>query len=196
MRNRAGDVKFLGSFLDELPAVGLPEVAFAGRSNVGKSSAINCLLNSKGAARVSRTPGRTQRINLFDIGGALIFADLPGYGYAEVPDAIQAEWKPHLERYLGTRDTLRLVIVLVDVRRDPQPMDGQLLYALHEADVPLLVVATKVDKLKRAEKARALAVLRDEFHLEDDEIVPFSSVSREGRDEVWSRIEAACGGRP
>jgi len=192
MRNRAGSVKFLGSFLEELPVTGLPEVAFAGRSNVGKSSAINCLLGSKGAARVSRTPGRTQRINLFDIGGALIFADLPGYGYADVPDAVQAEWKPYLERYLGTRDALRLVVVLVDIRRDPQAMDGQLLYALHEADVPVLVVATKVDKVKRAEKAKAIATLRSEFRLEENEIVAFSSVTRDGKDAVWDHIEAAC----
>lgn len=192
MRNRVGAVKFLGSFLDELPRTGRPEVAFVGRSNVGKSSAINCLLGSKSAARVSRTPGRTQMINLFDVGGAVVFADLPGYGYADVPDEVQAAWKPSIERYLGTRDDLRLVVLLVDLRREPQPMDGQLLYALMEADVPALVVGTKADKLKKQERARALAALQREFRLEPEELLAFSSVTREGRDAVWDRIEAAC----
>ena len=189
MRNRVGDVKFLGSFLDVLPDTGLPEVAFAGRSNVGKSSALNCLLATKSAARVSRTPGRTQMINLFDIGGAVVFADLPGYGYADVPDAVQAKWKESLEHYLGTREALRLVVVLVDLRREPQPMDGQLLYALNEADVPALLVGTKSDKLKKAEQARSIAALTKEFRVAP---IPFSSVTKDGRDAVWDAIEAAC----
>ncbi len=192
MRKGVGDVKFLGSFFEALPETTLPEVAFAGRSNVGKSSAINCLLDKKAAARVSGTPGRTQSINLFDVGGAVMFADLPGYGYAKVPDHVQERWKDVIEGYLADRDTLRMVVVLVDARREPQPMDGQLLYALTEARVPALVVATKVDKLSRNERQKALSALIREFHLERDQLVAFSSVTREGREVVWDRIEAAC----
>jgi len=194
MRNRAGDVQFVGSFFEELPDLELPEVAFAGRSNVGKSSAINCLLGRKGAARVSGRPGRTQAINLFTIGGAVVFADLPGYGYAEVPDRVQERWKAIIEQYLAERQRLKLVVVLVDARRKPQAMDGQLLYALTEARIPALVVATKVDKLKRNERARNLKALRDEFRLKPEQVVPFSAMTREGRDVAWDRIEAACRG--
>lgn len=192
MRNQVGRTTFVGSFPGELPALGLPEVAFAGRSNVGKSSMLNCLLNSTKAARVSKTPGRTQAINLFQIGDAAVFADLPGYGFANVPDAIQAGWKGMVEGYLGGRPTLRLVCVLVDARREPQELDGMLLYGLMEAGIPALVVATKVDKLGKAELARAMAALRDEFRLAPEELIPFSSVTKAGRDEVWKRIEAAC----
>jgi GTP-binding protein len=194
MHNRVGEVQFVGSFFEELPALELPEVAFAGRSNVGKSSAINCLLDKKAAARVSGRPGRTQAINLFVVGGAVVFADLPGYGYAEVPDAVQERWKAMVEAYLGDRERLKLVVVLIDARRDPQPMDGQLLYALTEARIPALVVATKIDKLKRNERARKLQALRTEFRLAPEQVVAFSAVTREGRDAVWDRIEAACRG--
>jgi len=194
MRNQPSDVRFLGSFFGALPDVGLPEVAFAGRSNVGKSSAINCLLNRKSLARVSGRPGRTQSINLFQLDGALVFADLPGYGFANVPPRVQAEWKEMVEGYLANRTALRLVVILIDARRAPQVMDGTLLFGLVEAHIPALVVATKVDKLKRNERARNLRAIRKEFHLASDQLVPFSAVTREGRDEVWSRIDAACAG--
>lgn len=193
MRNHSGDVQFLGSFFGELPEPGLPEVAFAGRSNVGKSSAINCLLNRKRAARVSGRPGRTQSINLFQLGGRLVFADLPGYGFAHVPDHVQADWKAMVEGYLANRATLRLVVILVDARREPQAMDGTLVFGLVEARIPALVVATKVDKLKRNQRRKNLQAIQHGFHLAPEQLVPFSAVTREGRDAVWSRIEAAMG---
>ena len=192
MRNQAARTTFVGSYPRELPLLDLPEVAFAGRSNVGKSSALNRLLNSKGAARVSSTPGRTQTVNLFRIGSACIFADLPGYGYARVPGHIQDAWKGMIEDYLTGRDALRLVVVLVDARRDPQEMDGMLLYALVETRIPSLVVATKVDKLSRNDRMRSLGALRREFRLAEDQPLAFSSVTGEGRDALWSRIELAC----
>jgi GTP-binding protein len=192
MRNQPGDVQFLGSFFGDLPETGLPEVAFAGRSNVGKSSAINCLLNRKAAARVSGRPGRTQSINLFRLGRGLVFADLPGYGFAHVPPQVQAQWKKMVEGYLADRDTLRLVVVLVDARRTPQVMDGTLIFGLTESHIPALVVATKVDKLKRNQRRKNLQAIQNEFHLSPTQLIPFSAVTREGRNEVWSRIEAAC----
>ena len=193
MRARLGQVEFLGSFPARLPVTGLPEVAFAGRSNVGKSSALNTLLQRKALARVSRTPGRTQLVNLFDIGGKLVFADLPGYGYAKVPDAVRMAWKPMIEAYLSDRADLKLVVVLVDIRREPQEMDGALLFALVEARIPSLVVATKVDKLSKQQVSRALAALRREFRLPPDQPIAFSSMEGTGFDPVWDRIEAAAG---
>jgi GTP-binding protein len=189
MKPLGGNVAFIGSFPDELPTIGLPEVAFAGRSNVGKSSALNCLLGSKRAARVSSTPGRTQAINLFRVHDRLVFADLPGYGFAKVPDHIQARWKPMVEGYLGSRDTLRLVVVFVDVRREPLDLDLDLVDGLRAAGIPFRVVATKADKLKRRALDKQLAVLSAAFP--GGAPLPFSSHTRAGRDQVWKVIEEA-----
>ncbi len=192
MRNQVGRVTFLGSFDEtDLPEVGLPEVAFAGRSNVGKSSALNTLLQRKKAARVSGRPGRTQRINLFRVGDACVFADLPGYGFARVPEAVQAGWKPMIERYLGERAALRLVVLLIDARREPQELDLALVEGLLAAGLPLEVVATKVDKLKKHQRKPTLQALARGFGLPGPP-TPFSSLTGEGREPVWDRIEAAC----
>lgn len=192
MRNQTGRLAFLGSFSDsDLPSTDLPEVAFAGRSNVGKSSALNTLLTRKKAARVSGRPGRTQRINLFQIGDACIFADLPGYGYARVPDAVRDGWKPMIERYLGGRSTLRMVVVLVDARREPQELDLDLVVGLVEAEIPCLVIATKVDKLNKARVKPTLDRLADAYGV--PRIIGFSSVTGRGKDEVWDIIEQVCG---
>jgi GTP-binding protein len=184
-------VEFVGSFPGSLPSLGLPEIAFAGRSNVGKSSALNALVRHRGIARVSRTPGRTQAINLFKVDGRVVFADLPGYGFAEVPDAVRDAWKPMIEAYLGDREELKLVVVLIDVRREVGELDGALLYGLAEARIPALVVATKCDKLKKQQLARQLAALRREYHLPEGQPIAFSSQTGAGRDEVWARIDAA-----
>lgn len=192
MRQQVGAVEFAGSFPGVVPVLGPPEVAFAGRSNVGKSSALNCLLNRKNLARTSATPGRTQAVNLFKVGEACVFVDLPGYGYAKVPDGVREAWKPMIEGYLSDRDPLRLVVVLVDIRRDPQEADGQLLYALTEARIPSLVVATKTDKLSKQQVQKQLAVLRREWRLGPGQLLGLSSVTGAGRDEIWDAIEAAC----
>lgn len=188
----SSQVEFIGSFPAALPDLGLPEIAFAGRSNVGKSSALNMLLGMKKAARVSRTPGRTQLINLFDVRGKWVFADLPGYGYAKVPTAVRDEWGPMIEGYLGTRAALRLVVVLVDVRRDPMESDGVLLDGLRAAGIPCLVVATKCDKFKKQQKSNQIRVIRETFELPVGQPVPFSGVTGEGKELVWAAIEAAA----
>jgi len=192
MRKQVGALSFIGSFPRDWPQLDLPEVAFAGRSNVGKSSALNTLLNSRKAARVSGRPGRTQAINLFKVGTACVFADLPGYGFAKVPEAVQRHWKTMIESYLAGREALRLVVVLVDARRTPQEMDGMLLYALTESGIPSLVVATKVDKLKKQQRQKNLRTIAREFNLPAGQPIPFSSMNGVGRDAVWDRIEAAC----
>lgn len=189
MRNQIGRTTFVGSFPDEVPELGLPEIAFAGRSNVGKSSGINRLLGGRKAARVSGKPGRTQAINLFRVGDACVFADLPGYGYAAVPDEVAAAWKPMIERYLAARETLALVVIFVDARREPQPSDAVLIDGLYDADLPCLVVATKLDKLTKHQRKPALARLAEAFELPEGQPVGFSSKTGEGVDVVWDVFE-------
>jgi GTP-binding protein len=186
-----GRVEFIGSFPKTLPEADLPEVAFAGRSNVGKSSAINTLLGRKKAARVSGRPGRTQAINLFRVDDRMSVADLPGYGFAKVPEAMRMAWKVMIERYLGERESLRLVIVLVDSRHTAQDLDIALIHALQEAGLPFKVVATKIDKLRRSQKKRQLDKLAKGLDISRRQLLGFSSLNFEGRDQVWAHIEAA-----
>jgi len=186
------EVRFIGSFPDAPPPATLPEVAFAGRSNVGKSSAINAVLDRPRAARVSKTPGRTQALNLFEVDhaqAAFTLVDLPGYGFARVPDAVQDRWKVAIEAYLGDRPALRLVISLVDARLPAQDLDRQLLAGLQRAGVPHLVVATKIDKLPRSKQKAAVAALAR--GLEVPEVLPISSETGEGIEALRARIITA-----
>lgn len=187
-----GPVTFLGSFPGDPPVFELPEVAFAGRSNVGKSSAINTLLGQRAIARVSRTPGRTQLINLFRIGERLVLTDLPGYGYAKVPEAVMEQWKPMIEGYLGGRAALRLIIVLVDGSIPAQEIDGMLLDGLRDAGLPVLVVATKMDRLSKHEIKPALHRFRDVHHLDAGQPLAFSAKTRLGVDALWDALDVAC----
>ena len=184
-------VQFLGSFHDQLPEVGLPEIAVAGRSNVGKSSCLNVLVGVRSAARTSKRPGRTQAINLFQVENRYVLADLPGYGFARVSEEMQRDWKRNIERYLGRREELLGVILLIDPRRDPGGLDKDLLDGLLDAEIPVLLVATKVDKLTRNERQKAFSRLSKAYGIERSTIVAFSAKSREGRDELLSRIEEA-----
>ncbi len=194
-KNLAGNrLVFLGSFMDEPPQLGLPELAFAGRSNVGKSSAINRLLNSNKAARVSKTPGRTQAINLFEVEERCVFADLPGYGFAKVPLEVKKKWHGMIEGYLSHRDFLKLVVVLVDIRRKPQELDADMIWWVRQARIPLLVVATKMDKLSRNQAASSLAKIRKAFSLKKSECISFSALSGVGVDEIWEVLNKAAAG--
>lgn len=184
----AGPVRFIGSFTDALPAPTLPEVAFAGRSNVGKSSAINVLLGHQGLARVSKTPGRTQALNLFDIGGRWIVVDLPGYGFAKVSHHIRGEWKKLIEGYLAQRDTLRLVVCLVDGRLPAQEMDRVLIEGLRDANLPFLLLATKIDALPPGKRDAAVSALARGHDVPVDGIIPFSSVEDIGREAARRTI--------
>jgi len=188
---RSYQVEFLGSFPKDVPPATLPEVAFVGRSNVGKSSAINAILNRKKAARVSGRPGRTQAVNLFHIDERVCFADLPGYGFARVPTKVRQAWKHLVEGYLFEREGLELVVVLVDARHDAQKMDIQLLDVLRSSKRGFVVLATKVDRMKRSKRAPAIAKLRKGLGLKAGQIIPFSSPDRLGVDETWAVIEAA-----
>jgi GTP-binding protein len=176
---------------EQFPAPSLPEIAFLGRSNVGKSSLLNALVGEK-AAKVSSTPGRTRAINFFqlldDSGRArLRFADLPGYGYAKISKSISAEWPKFIEPYLAEREMLRLCVCLVDSNVPPQPRDAQLFEWLRHVGRSFVVVATKVDRLSGNERTRNLAALTKGLELE--EILAVSAKTRAGTKELWGRIE-------
>jgi len=177
------------------PAMSLPEVAFLGRSNVGKSSVINSLLGAK-IAKTSSTPGRTRTINFYEVRWpgrprpALLFADLPGYGYARLPREVTAQWVHFIEPYLLQRATLGLSIVLVDCNVPPQESDKQLVHWLRGQQRNFLVVATKADRLSGNALRGALAGLQAE--LEVDRVARFSARTGEGRDELWREIRSAC----
>ncbi|QHS50895.1 ribosome biogenesis GTP-binding protein YihA/YsxC [Edaphobacter sp. 12200R-103] len=178
---------------------GRPEVAFLGRSNVGKSSLINALLGSK-EARVSSTPGRTRAINFFALhevaGGkqkavpSIIFADLPGYGYAKISKSISAEWPKFIEPYLGERETLALCICLIDTNIPPQTSDQQLITYLKQVQRPFVVVGTKADRISKNVLMKNLAALKREHEIE--EILPVSSKTGAGIPALWERIQSAA----
>lgn len=167
----------------------LPEIAFAGRSNVGKSSLINTLLKRKGLARTSNTPGRTQEINFFTVNHRLVFVDLPGYGFAKVPETVRKHWGPMIETYLSTRETLRLVILILDIRRDPAEDDRQLIDWLECHHLPFLIVLTKIDKVTRNDLNRRQRRIGVELGiLPETPLIPFSAKSGVGRDLLWREI--------
>lgn len=177
--------------LASCPSSEWPEIAFAGRSNVGKSSLINTLINRKGLVRTSSTPGRTQMLNFFAVNASLHFVDLPGYGFARAPRAVREKWQPMIRGYLGGRPQLRAVVWLLDARREPSDEDLQFLDWLEEAERPTIPVVTKVDKLSRNELARQLAAISRATGLEREVFTRFSSVTKEGCSELWERISAA-----
>jgi GTP-binding protein len=166
------------------PEPTLPEVAFAGRSNVGKSSLLNLLLRRRKFARVSNTPGRTREINFFKVNDAFVLVDLPGYGYARVSKERRHEWRPLIEGYLRQATQLRGVVLLIDIRRDPTAEDRQMLEFLADIGVPTLVVVTKVDKLSRQAVATRVAQLAAVLDLDPDQVMAVSAQTGEGRDEL------------
>ena len=177
--------------LASCPVSEWPEIAFAGRSNVGKSSLINCLLNRKGLVRTSSTPGRTQLLNYFAINEALHFVDLPGYGFARAPRSVREKWQPMVHGYLQGRESLRAVIWLLDVRRDPSPEDLEFLDWLEESEIPTIPVVTKVDKVSKNELGRNLAKIASATGLAKELLTPFSVQTRQGHSEVWELISMA-----
>ncbi len=178
----------------QYPDSDLPEIAFAGRSNVGKSSLINVLVNRKNLVRTSSTPGRTQLINFFDVNGRFTLVDLPGYGFAKVPLAVKKEWGPMMEAYFATRENLRGVVLILDIRRTPVAEDRQMLQWLETYNIPVLLVVTKCDKVSRNERAKQAAVIAEAIGVAKDELSFFSALNREGKDQIWERIEQLLAG--
>jgi GTP-binding protein len=178
----------------DYPPVDLPEIAFAGRSNVGKSSLINVIVERKALVRTSSTPGRTQLINFFNVTGvpfSLTLVDLPGYGYAKVPLDVKRQWKPMMERYLSGRESLRGVVLILDIRRTPSDEDLQMLDWLRSYNRRPIIVLTKCDKVTKNERAKQTAAIAAKLQMDKSLLVHFSALSKDGRDAVWKAIQEA-----
>lgn len=175
---------------DQYPEALLPEIAFAGRSNVGKSSLINTLVNRKNLVKTSGTPGRTQLVNFFDINAAFSFVDLPGYGYAKVPKSVQKTWGPMIETYLSTRTTLKGVVLLLDSRRHPPGKEElNLIDWLSHFNIPAIFVLTKADKFSKQKLKVQHRKIADAISRTEEDLIPFSAKSRLGKEKLWARIE-------
>lgn len=175
----------------KLPLNDKPEVAFAGRSNVGKSSLINALMNRKSYARISGQPGKTQTINFYNINDILYFVDLPGYGYAKVSLEIKAKWGKMIERYLCTSRQLKLIFLLIDIRHEPSENDKNMYQWIVDNGFYPVIVATKMDKIKRSQHKKHIKMIENGLSVaEGTPIMPFSSLTKQGRDEIWDLIEA------
>jgi len=174
----------------QYPTVALPEIAFAGRSNVGKSSLINTLVNRKHLVKTSSTPGRTQLINFFDINRRMGFVDLPGYGYAKVPVSVRKKWGPMIETYLSDRATLRGVVVIMDIRRIPRQEELNLLGWLNHYAIASILVLTKTDKLSKNKQARQHDLIVRTLERPKSDLILFSAKTRRGRDALWNAILA------
>lgn len=174
----------------QYPPGDLPEFAFVGRSNVGKSSLINSLLNRKKLVKTSGTPGKTQMINFFDVNHNFVFADLPGYGFAKVPKGVQKKWQALVEQYLLKRENLRAVVLLIDIRRKPTDLDLHMQEWLEQYEVDYILTATKADKLSQAEQSKQIKKIRKAFLEESDKkLVAYSSKTQRGRKELWQLLQ-------
>ena len=173
-----------------IPENQLPEIAFAGKSNVGKSSLINALMNRKSYARISATPGKTQTINFYNINEQLYLVDLPGYGYAKVSEKEKKEWGKLVERYLHGSGQLLAVFLLIDIRHDPSANDRLMYEWITAQGYRPIIIATKLDKIKRSQKDKQIKAIRQGLGLmKETAVIPFSAVTQQGRDEIWELVE-------
>ena len=175
----------------KLPENTLPEVAFAGKSNVGKSSLINALMNRKSLARTSAQPGKTQTINFYNINDAMYLVDLPGYGYAKVAESEKAKWGKMVEKYLKVSKQLRQVFLLIDIRHDPSANDKTMYdWVVHQGFEPI-IIATKLDKIKRSQVQKQIKAIKEGLNLlPGTKVIPFSAETKQGRDEIWEVINS------
>ncbi len=174
---------------DQYPQTAFPEIAFAGRSNVGKSSLINTLLNRKRLVKTSSTPGRTRLLNFFLVNQMFVLVDLPGFGYAKVPKAMQKAWKPMVETYLASRHQLQGVVLLMDIRRTPGQEEINLLARLAHLEIQPLVILTKSDKISKMKQQKQKKRIAAHLDLSEPELILFSSKTRLGFEAVWDRLE-------
>jgi GTP-binding protein len=172
----------------QYPPIKYPEMAFAGRSNVGKSSLINTLVNRKRLVKTSSTPGRTQLINFFDINDLITFVDLPGYGYAKVPATVRKKWGPMIETYLSGRKALKGVVVIMDIRRTPREEEHNLIAWLEHYAISRILVLTKADKLSKTKQNQQRVAVAGSMEVDSSELILFSAKSRQGKDAIWEAI--------
>ena len=177
----------------QYPSGVLPEIAFAGRSNVGKSSLINTLVNRKRLVKTSSTPGRTQLINFFEVNGRYSFVDLPGYGYAKVPVAVKRTWGPMIETYLSGRETLAGVVLIMDIRRTPRHEEFDFMAWLKQYGIESILVLTKTDKLSRTRQIKQLDANASALGVDREGLILFSAQTRQGREQVWEAVANVAG---
>ena len=184
------DLETVCGITSTLPDNQKPEIAFAGKSNVGKSSLINALMNRKSYARISATPGKTQTINFYNINDEMYLVDLPGYGYAKVSEAEKQKWGKLIERYLQESKQLKAVFLLIDIRHDPSAKDVMMYDWIVRQGFYPVIIATKADKIKRSQLQKHLKMIRTTLQLPaGTKVIPFSSVTKQGRDEIWELAE-------
>ena len=184
-------------YTSKLPDNQKPEIAFAGKSNVGKSSLINALMNRKSLARTSAQPGKTQTINFYNINDVMYLVDLPGYGYAKVAESEKKKWGQMIENYLHNSKQLRAVFLLIDIRHAPSANDKMMYdWIVYQGYEPI-IIATKLDKLKRSQVQKNLKAIREGLQLrKGTTVIPYSAETKQGRDEIWELIESLTGGEP
>lgn len=173
----------------QYPAPEYSEVAFAGRSNVGKSSLLNVLVNRKNLVKTSKTPGRTQLINFFLLNESISLVDLPGYGYAKVPEAVKRSWGPMIENYLSLRESLTSVVLIMDIRRTPKVEEFNFIDWLQQRNIPCIPILTKIDKLSKNKQIKQRSIIAKNLGVLPDELIGFSAKSRAGLKNVWQAIE-------
>lgn len=179
----------VGVTTKQLPKNDIPEIAFAGRSNVGKSSLINALLNRKSLARTSGTPGKTQTMNYYKVNQDCYFVDLPGYGYAKVNQELKQKWGKMTDRYFKTSKQLRCIFLLVDIRHKPTGDDVMMMNWIRASGLRMVVVATKLDKLKRSQVQKSVKLIKETLDLKEEKLILFSAETKSGREEIWEEIE-------
>ena len=177
----------------QYPPANFPEIAFSGRSNVGKSSLINTLLNRKRLVKTSSTPGRTQLINFFLINSAFCFVDLPGYGYARVPASVQKKWGPMIETYFLTRNTLKGVVLIIDIRRTPGMEELEFIAWFSRFEIQPILVLTKTDKLSKTKQIKRQLAIAEKLEVDKDNLILFSARTGRGKKDVWNAIEKLIG---
>ncbi len=183
------ELEIVAGITSTLPVNELPEVAFAGKSNVGKSSMLNALINRKSLARTSSTPGKTQTINYYNVNKELYLVDLPGYGYAKVSQTTKEKWGKMIERYLKKSPTLKAVFLLIDIRHEPGQNDIDMYNWICETGFTPVIIATKLDKIPRSQVQKQTALIRRTLGAKDSVIIPFSSLNKQGVEEIWAEIE-------
>lgn len=191
---KSAELETVCGITSKLPENELPEIAFAGKSNVGKSSLINGLLNRKALARTSSQPGKTQTINFYNVNKSLYFVDLPGYGYAQVSMEIRAKWGKMIERYLNSSKQLKKVFLLIDIRHVPSENDCVMYNWITENGYEPIIIATKLDKIKRSQLQKNIKLIKEKLKLvPGTKIIPFSAQTKQGRDEIWDVINGTLG---
>lgn len=191
MKIKNVELSIVCGITSKLPETDRVEVAFAGKSNVGKSSLINALMNRKALARTSATPGKTQTINFYNVNDAMYLVDLPGYGYAKVSEAEKVKWGQLIERYLHTSKQLKAVFLLIDIRHDPSANDKMMYDWIIEQGYNPIIIATKLDKLKRSQVQKHVKMIKEGLQLvPGTTIIPFSAETKQGREEIWNLMES------